>query len=892
MGKRRWRDVLRMRVRSLFRRNQADRALEKELRFHLDQAIEEQVARGLSTDEARRAALKAMGGIMQIQEECRDMRRTNFIENLKQDVRYAARILAKTPGFTVVMVLTLALSIGATSAIVSVVNGVLLRPLPYRDPNRLVRIFTSSQGYPKFPINPNDFRDFRARLHSFESFAAYVHNDLQLAGTGQAVRLSGFQVTAGFFHVLGWKPAMGREFDRNDEAPGRGAIAIVSDRIWRTRLGARRDAIGQKIVLNAVPYTIVGVMPARFEHPGNMYHAVAYGDPVDVWTPFTSFGNPNDRGGHFLDGIARLRPGVTAAQAQGEMNAAMQQLAREHPDGDTGWNVLVIPLKKEIVGRSERLLMVLLGAVALVLLLACVNAANLLLARATARQREIAVRAAVGAARPRLIQQMLTESILLAMAGAMLGAVLAVAGVKALLALLPTDFPRAGDIHVDTPVFVFTLLIALATGIFFGIVPALRGSRADLREALHEGGRSATSSRSTLRLRNGLVISEVTLACVLLIGAGLMLRSFVNLLRTDPGFRPEQVVTASISLPEASYKDNKAIAGFYERLLPEIRNMPGLSATGVSSDLPWTGWDDNAGGFQIQGEVPLPHESFDARYHMATPGYFRAVGIPIVRGRPFDEHDSAANRPVLIINEAMAKYWRHGDALGGKLTFNDHPKEKDWLTIVGIVGDVKDTPNNAGAKPAFWWPMLQEPFPLAANSSIAIRSPLQPKLVADRLRAAVRGLDPSLAVSGVRTLEQVAAGAYSTARFAFALIGLFAILALSLAVIGTYGVIAYSVSQRIQEFGVRMALGARSWDVMRSVLANGMKLTLAGIACGIVLGLAPSRLLGTLLYGVSTADPVAIGATCVVAILFAALACYVPAMRATRADPMRALRAE
>jgi predicted permease len=884
---RRWLGVLWMRARSVFTSSRVERELEKELRFHLDQAIEEGRANGLSFDEARWAALRKLGGITQIEEECRDMRRTDFLENLARDLRYAARMLANSPGFTLVMVLTLALSIGATSAIVSVIEGVLLRPLPYRDPAKLVRVFTSSTQFPKFPLNPNDFKDFRSRLRSFESFAAYTRRDLQLSGTGEAIRLSGFAVTAGFFNVLGLNPAMGREFDTNDELPARGHVAIVSDKIWRTRMGARRDVLGQTILLNAEPYTVVGVMPPGVQHPGNMYHAVVYGDTVDVWTPFT-FDDPH-RGSHYLDGIARLRPGVTAAQAQTEMNAAMQQLAREHPDGDSGWNVLVIPEHTELVGRSQRLLLVLLAAVALVLLLACVNAANLLLARATARQRELSVRAAVGASRPRLIQQLLTESVLLAAMGAVLGAVLAVAGVKALVALLPADFPRSGDIRVDAPVFLFTLLAAVGTGLFFGMVPALHGSRTDLREPLHEGGRSAMSSRGTLRLRSSLVVSEVTLACVLLIGAGLMLRSFVNLLRTDPGFRPEQTVTASISLPQATYKDGKTRTRFHEELLDKLGRLPGVIAVGASSDLPWTGWDDNAGGMTIQGEAPPPRQHFHARYHAATPGYFQALGIPTLRGRAFDDHDTADSQKVLIINEAMARFWQHGHALGGRITFEDHPKEKDWMTVVGIVGNVKDAPKNAAAEPGFWWPMRQGPF---LDFSIAIRSNLEPKVVADRLRAAAGELDPNLAVSDVRTMKEVAAGAYATSRFALLLVGLFAALALVLAAIGTYGVIAYSVNQRIHEFGVRMALGARPSDVVRSVLINGMKLAVAGTLLGTVLGLALSRLLGNLLYEVSPADPVAIGATCVITIVVAALACYVPAMRATRANPMAALRAD
>jgi predicted permease len=622
-----------------------------------------------------------------------------------------------------------------------------------------------------------------------------------------------------------------------------------------------------------------------------MYRAVAYGDTVDVWTPFT-FQHPDDRGSHYLDGIARLRPGVTAGQAQGEMTAAMQQLGREHPNNAKGWkwNVMLIPLDTEIVGRSERMLFVLLGAVGLVLLLACVNAANLLLARATARAREIAVRAAVGAGRGRLIRQMLTKSLLLALIGATLGAALAVVGVKSLVAMLPADFPRAGDIHVDAPVFLFTLLLAAGTGIIFGLFPTLHGSRVDLRGALHESGRGATGSLGTLRLRNGLVVSEITLACVLLIGAGLMLRSFVNLLLMNPGFRPEQVLTASISLPTVHYKDGNADALFSNRLLAEIRETLGVRAAGVGSDLPWTGWDENVGGLQIQGETPASRDdSFAARYHMATPGYFSALGIPVVRGRTFDGHETANGRQVAIINQAMARFWRRGNAFGGKFTLSDHPKDSDWTTVIGIIGDVKDAPKDAGAKPGFWYPMPQWPF---RQFSIAIRSNLDAKQVAELLGAAVRELDGNLAVSDIRTMEVVANGSYSTSRFAFVLVGLFAALALVLAAIGTYGVMAYSVNRRIHEFGLRMALGAKPADVLKTVLANGMRLAAVGITLGIVLGLVLSWLLGSLLYGVSAADPVAIGATCLIAIVVAALACYIPAMRAMRADPMTALRAD
>ncbi|MBV8817817.1 MAG: ABC transporter permease [Acidobacteriaceae bacterium] len=883
----RWVDIVRLRLRTLFRRPRVESELEKELRFHLEAEIEELCERGVGYEEAYFTALRHLGGISQIQEECRDMRRTSWMDALWQDLRYAVRMLRANPGFTIVMLATLALSIGATSAIVSVVNGVLFRALPFQEPERLVRIFPTNKAFPKFAVNPNDFHDFRDRLRGFESMAAYTHVDHQIAGVGVPVKLRGFAVTAGFFHVLGLKPAVGREFERNDELAGHQHSVIVSDHIWRTLLGAQRDAVGKSIELDAEPYTVVGVMPAGVQHPGNMYHAVLYGEAVDFWVPFT-FDQPKDRGSHYLDAVARLNPGVSIGEAGGEINAAMMQILKEHDYvGTDPWRILLIPLSTEIVGRSERMLYVLLGAVALVLLLACLNAANLLLARAVSRQREMALRSALGAARTRVIRQLLTESVLLAVVGAGLGIALAFAGVRALVANLPPDFPRSGDIHLDLRVLLFTMLVAVLTGVLFGIVPAWHASRVDLRESLHESSRTSTGSGKTLRLRHGLVISEVALACALLAGAGLMLRTFVNLLRADPGFRPEHTVTAEIALPSASYQKRPDVDLFLTRLLERLRDVPGVEAAGVGSDLPWTGWDDNA-GFGVDGEES-PREGFHARYHMASPGYFKALGIPLVAGRDFDDHDNPKSRSVIVINEAMARYWQRHNALGSRITFSDKPAENDWLTVVGIVRDVKDTPKSASAEPSFWWSSHQSPF---RSMVVTIRSRLEMEKVANHLRAAVAALDGSLAVSNIRSMDAVAAAAYASTRFTFAMVALFALLALVLAAIGTYGVMAYWVNQRIVEFGIRMALGARPLDVMRSVLSSGMKLALGGTLLGLAIGVLLARLLGNLLYGVGPRDPVAFGLTCVVTLVAAALACYIPALRATRQDPMQALRAD
>jgi predicted permease len=888
---RRWWNIARMRLRSLARRGRVERELDKELQFHLEQQKEENLALGMPPAEARRAALRRLGGMAQIQEECRDMRRTNYIENLWHDLHYAMRMLAKSPGFTVVIVLTLALSIGANSAIFSVIDGVMLRPLPYPEADRIVRVFFHSATYPKFPLNPFDFRDFRARNRSFDSLAGFTRGDMQLSGAGRPERFAGFQVTAGYFHVLGLHPARGHEFNTNDELPGNGRLVILSDRLWRSRFAADPDIIGRKIMLDSQPFTVAGVMPPGTDHPGNEYHGVAHGETVDLWWPFTFRGDPAQRGSHYLEVIGRLKSGITPAQAQAEMNGLIAQLAREHPDALEGWQALLVPLYQEIVGPTRRLLLVLLGAVALVLLIACANAANLLLARATARQREMPVRAALGAGRSRLVRQMLAESLLIALLGGSLAAGIATAGVRTLVSLLPAGFPRADTIHVNAAVFAFTLLIALATGMLFGLAPALQAARTDLQQSLRDGGRGSTGSGRHTRLRSVLVVGEVSLACVLLIGAGLMLRSFVNLLRTDPGFRPEHVLTAGIALPDEHYKPAQAPL-FYRRLVANLSSVAGVRAVGVGTDLPWTGYDDNIGGFTIEGKKPAAHEEFHARYHVAGPDYFRALGIPLERGRFFTDGDSTDAPLALIINQSMARrYWPNEDAVGKRITFEDKPKEKDWMTVVGIVGDVKDKPDSKAAEMAFWWPVLQSPVYVNAMS-IVLRGSSDPAWLVNALREAVRQLDPTLAVADVRLMDQIADASVSTPRFALFLVVLFGGLALTLAAIGMYGVISYSVNQRTHEFGLRMALGAKPFDVLRLVLREGIQLAVAGAALGVVGALALGRVLGSLLYEVGSTDPVTFASVSLIAIAIAALACYLPARRATNADPMASLRSE
>lgn len=872
----------------LFHRQRFHLELDEEMAFHRTEVERELRSQGIAAEDARQTAARQLGNVTLLREKSQGVVGFGF-EGIVNDLRYTVRQLWKSPAFTVVMLLTLALSIGANSAIFSVINGVLFKKLPYPHADRLVRIFLSSSSFPKFSLNPFDFRDYRARNHAFESMAAFTRGDVQLSGSGVPVRLNGFGVTAGYFHVLGLQPALGREFDRQAEIPGNGLQVILSDRVWRTRFNADPAILGRKITLNLQPFTVVGVMPPGTEHPGNEYHALAYGESVDVWWPFSFAGDPNRRGSHFVEGIGRLKDGVSVDQARAEMNALMTQMGREHPS-DQGWTVLVIPLYTEIVGRTRPLLLVLLGAVGLVLLIACANAANLLLARASARQRELAVRLAMGASRARVLRQILTESVLISCVGGMLGLILALSGVKLLVSLLPADFPRANDIHVSGPVFVFTFVISLLTGLLFGVAPAFQASRLDPKEGLQKGGRTTTATGHQNRLRSALVVSEVSLACVLLIGAGLMLRSLLNQLHLDPGFQQEHLLTASLSLPHEQYKTDEQVGRFYDQLTTDLARAPGVESAGAGSDLPWTGWDENAGGFYIEGKVPPPGKEFHARYHMATPEYFCALGVPLIAGRFFEESDTAKAPKVLLINRAMAeRYWPGENVVGKRMTFEDKPKESDWIRIVGEVGDIKDQPNSPSAEPAFWWPELQASEP---DMSMVLRSTSSPELLADVLRNEVRRLNPQLAIADVQVMNRIVQTSVSTPRFAFVLVGIFAALAIVLAAIGIYGVIAYSVSQRTAEFGLRMALGAQQHDVLGLVLKHAARLTVTGTLLGIVGSLAMGRALKSLIFDVSPADPVTFSVVAFSVITVALVACFVPAHRATRADPMDALRAE
>jgi predicted permease len=887
-----WLYTIPLRLRSLFRWAQADRELDDELRDHLERKTEEYVAQGMTPEVARRRARLDLGGIEQTKEKCRDARRVNYVENLIQDLRYALRMLVRNPGFTGVAVLTLGLGIGANTAIFSVINGVLLRPLPYAQPNRLFFVFESNPEahFTTFPMSTGDFLDHRSQ-DTLVSLAAYTRSDLQLAANDRPERLIGMRVSAGFFHVLGFAPQIGREFIEREEMKGNDREVVLSHSLWERRFGADPQIVGQTVTLSGQPFTIVGVMPAGLQHVGGGYHALPHGENVDIWWPTTL--DPQQRGTHYHNIIGRLAASATIEQANTQMNATAERLAQLYPDADRGWHVKLEPLREEIVGHVRPVLFVLLGAAGFVLLIACVNVANLLLARAAARQRELAVRVALGANRRRLVGQMLTESVAVALAGGLIGIALAAWGVAVLRRLDPVSLPRTDAITVDRAVYLFTFLLTLATVVLFGLIPALQASKSDVNDAFKESGRSTSAGMRHERLRRSLVVAEIGLSFLLLVGAGLLMRTLVRLQRMDPGFRPDHVLTFGLSLPQALYDQQRA-AQFYEQLDTNLSRLPGVTAVGANTDLPWTGSDENA-EFMIEGRPQENDNETHARYHGVTPGYFRAIGVPLIAGRFFRDADKNDTPNVLLINQAMAeRFWPGQSAVGKRVTWSDHPKDRDWFTIVGVVGNVKDTPMSLAAEPAFYWAVSQMPgiTQQGEGMSVAIKSTQSPSALVGSVRRVIAQLDPNLPMAEVRPLNQIASSAVAGNRLTLQLVGLFAVLASMLAAVGIYGVISYTMQQRVHEIGIRMAIGARQQQILRLVMGDASRMAAYGVLIGAVSGLMLTRLLTSLLYGVAPNDPATFVAVAVMSSGVALLSSYLPARRATRVDPMIALRYE
>lgn len=811
------------------------------------------------------------------------------MEGFWQDLRYGMRMLLKNPGFTIVAVITLALGIGANTAIFSVVNGVLLRPLPYPAAGQLVQVFTVTPTQPRFPMAIADFKDYIEQNKVFSSAALYAERDLDLTVSSTPFHLSGLGVSQMYFQVLGYHPALGRDFEQKDDYKGNNRVVILSDRLWRNHFGSDPDIIGKSLILSDESFTVIGVMSPDVQHVGGAYRSAAQGDTVDMWWPlplWPSDAEGCDRGCHYLNMVARLKPGVSAQSANAEMDAIAANLGKLHPDTNKNGRILIVPLKEEIVGQARLMLQVLLGSVGFLLLIACVNVANLSLARATSRHREIAMRSVLGAGGFRIVRQLLTESLLLSSGGCLLGLIFAWWGVAALIALSPQNLPRLQSVKVDAPVLIFAVLITVVTAVLFGLAPALAVLREDVSKSLKDGDRGSTASAARGRLRDWLVTAEIALALVLLAGGGLLMRTFLNLQHVDAGFVPAHVLTFHTDLPGKRYTNSASFVRFYKDLTERLRALPGVQTVGVTSDLPWTGYDENS-SFDIEGRPENLNESVEARYHFVSPDYFRAIGIPLISGRFYALTDDEKSAKVIVVNSALAqKYFPGQSALGKRLDL--------WGTkgveIVGVVGDVRDTPDASQAKPAFYFPDWQSTD--RSDRTMVIRAQSDLATLAREVRKEVLAIDKDLPITHVVPMDEIGARAISTARFTMLLVASFAGLALLLAAVGIFGVMSYSVTQRTHEIGIRMALGAQQQDVLGMVVSQGARLAIAGVAFGLIAALALARAMAAMLYGVSASDPWTFAGVAVVLAAVALFACYLPARRASRVDPIVALRYE
>ena len=795
------------------------------------------------------------------------------------DLRYAFRQLVKNPGFAGVAILTLALGIGACTAIFSVVNGILLRPLDYPQPDRIVVIReTNLPQFPEFSASPPNYLDWTKQTKSWQYLAAYTGAQINLTGKGEPQRLIGVKATAHYFDVYGITPVLGRTFVPEEDAPGKDHVVVLSHAFWQRVFGGERNIVGRSLQLNGEPYTVIGVAPPYFGEASK----------VDTWVPMGF--KPDEtaadaRGGHYLNVIGRLRPNVTITQARAELELLAAQLGRQYPDSNKGWGVTTSPILDYSVRDVRTILYTLLGAVACVLLIACANIANLLLARATARHRELSIRTALGASRVRLVRQLLTESVLLGLAGGAAGVLLARWGLDLLLALAPSTLPRTSDIHLDTTVLVFSLALSVLTGVIFGIAPALLAAHTDVQEGLKQGARGSTDARG--RLRGALVVLEVAFALVLLGAAGLLARSFVRLTHVDPGFVPEQATVLRLALPEKKYVKPEEQLAFADALLARLRALPAVQAVGLTHSLPLLG--DWVLGFKIEGrpEVP-PADLPSTNYYSVTPDYFRAMGIRLIRGRSFNQHDDARAPRVAIINETLARqFFPNEDPIGKRILVTNGPDA--WRQIVGLVADIKQYGVDKETTSQTYEPYAQQPF---RSLNVVLRTAGSSAALAGALRPAVYAIDKDQPVGAIQSLEEILGATIAKQRFAMLLLIVFSSVALVIAAVGIYGVMAYSVVQRTGEFGIRMALGAQRGDVLCLVFSHAGKLVGLGLVIGLAATFAAAHVMGSMLFQTNAQDPLTFSLTTLLLAAVALAACLLPARRATRVNPIEALRTE
>jgi putative ABC transport system permease protein len=866
----------------LFRRRKNEEELEKELSFHLDQHTADLIAQGLDPVEARRRARLAIGGPEQVKEQCRDARGTRWLENLLQDLRYGARMLMKNPGFAFVAVITLAAGIAANTTIFSLADAVLLRPFNFPNQERLVMVWNRGIDKGGFHgvVAPGNFIDWREQNQSFEQIIAINYRSFDLTGAHQPERFVGHGVSAGFFDALGVKAAIGRTFLPGEDEPGRDQVVVLKHSLWERRFGADPNIVGRTLTLDAKTFTVIGVMPPDFNFPfngGEMWAPLAFDDK-----------EKQERGRNYLQPMGLLKPGVSVAQADADLDAISRRAQQLFPETNAGQSAIVVGMAESFVDMAQMYVTPLFGTVAFVLLIACANVANMLFSRAFGRRKEIAVRLALGASRWRLVRQLLTESLLVALVGGAIGLLLSVLAVDLLSDAIPEDFakliPGWDHFSVNRTVLLFTLMISMLTGVIFGLMPALQASKPNLDETLKEGAKGASSTGSRHRLRGALVVAEVALSLVLLVGAGLMIRSFMAMLRDDTGFNPHNVLSFQLSLSGEKYSEAQQ-RGFYDQLLKRLETLPGVVAAGAISILPVSGNNQND-TFEIAGRPPFEKgKGPDAGYRVVTPEYFDAIGMSLRRGRDFTASDNELAPGVVIINETLAsRFFPNQEAIGQRIITGGGPME-----IVGVVGDVKDLGLDRVPRPSLYVPYAQNP---RTNMGVALRAAIEPTALAAAARDEVMKLDPTQPVSNLKTVERMIHERTSPKRLMAATMGVFAAIALLLAGVGLYAVMAYAVSQRRHEIGVRMSLGARSRDILLLITGQGLKLTLAGLALGMAGAFALTRVMQPLLYGVTATDPLTFVLISLALAGVALLACWIPARRATKVDPMIALRCE
>jgi putative ABC transport system permease protein len=812
------------------------------------------------------------------------------METFIKDSRYALRQLFQHRAFSLIAILALALGIGANTAIFSVVNAVLLEPLPYRAPAELVWIWGTNplNDIPKENASYPDYVDWHQQAQSFQAMGGFAQTSpILTGGESEPERLQGAYVIGDFFNVLGVEPALGRKFLPEENDAGKNRIVILSHALWQRRFGGDAKIIGQQITIGGNPHTVVGVMPAGFQDP-----IPNASRTVQLWLPLpVSDSMRSSRRGDFLNVIARLKPGVKLETASAEMKGIAGRLEQQYPATNTQWGVIVQPLHETLTGDVRPALLILLSAVAFLLLIACANVANLLLARASSRQREIAIRAALGASRGRVVRQLLTENIVLSLCGGGLGLLFAWWGIQALLALSPGNIPRLGSIGIDRAVLLFTLSVSLVTGLLFGLVPAFTASRPDLNNTLKEGGRSSAEGAGGRRLRNALAVAEIALSLVLLVGAGLLIRSFIRLQEVRPGFNPQHLLCLDLSLPSAKYKENQETVNFFDQLLASVSQQPGIQSAAVSAGVPLSGGADFL-AFSVEGRVLANTDRTpDAEARVVSPDYFRTMQIPLRSGRVLSDRDVPGQPDAVVVSETLVKkYFPGQDPIGKRLTFGD-PQAKDvqWYTVVGVVGDVRGVNLNEEPYGQLYTSYRQNP---RRALTLVVRTAAEPTAMLGAVRERIWALDRQQPLYNVRTAEQVLERSIARPRFNMLLITILASVALVLAAVGIYGVISYSVTQRTHEIGVRMALGASVGDVLKLVVGQGMLLAGIGVILGLVAAFAVTRIMATLLFGVTATDPVTYFGLALLLGLIALLACYIPARRATKVNPVTALRAE